>query len=485
LKRKITISITVVIIIIFAFGFYLRQKEISMELYEELVNEEKEAIKNFLDQPYFDNIVDIQSVGYYHLVLTEAGNIHILRRYDINNEEFIYEEFPKDEAINDEKIIDIHCNAYSRNNCSAITESNNVILLNFSRFNYEELYPNSGWVNYSKTKDTIWKDEDYYYNYLLFPSSIVDNQKVEFFGIIESFDSDSEERYLIYQLENNLEMYAIDKNYISINPSQIKNVVPVEFDNNVKKVTTSGYETRRVNVLTSDGYLYGFGVYGAFDYSILATIHNIGNRNEFVKLDIGDIQGKVTKIESTLLYDLVFTEDSVYFYGVLPTELDSWGSEKQQITFKELKYNGKSVIPVAAAGKGLLNSTVVDNKNNIFHLSKNGHFTLDSEVVKDELNLVDYSLVGIDESEYDFEKSLSTNSNFLFKNTGEIYFYYFDMNNKRKFTPVEVVLPTSYLTYNDYLDQRKQEYIDNIDQSIIDEYYESIKYTLPKGNIKN
>jgi len=59
------------------------------------------------------------------------------------------------------------------------------------------------------------------------------------------------------------------------------------------------------------------------------------------------------------------------------------------------------------------------------------------------------------------------------------------MNNKRKFTPVEVVLPTSYLTYNDYLDQRKQEYIDNIDQSIIDEYYESIKYTLPKGNIKN
>jgi len=251
--------------------------------------------------------------------------------------------------------------------------------------------------------------------------------------------------------------------------------------NNVKQVKTAGMGSRRGIILTNDGRVYGRGLYGAFEqFGRGVLLVTIADGNSFAEFDLGNVQGKVTNLASNPYYDIFTTDEGTYLHGILPSQI-MYGHREDSPTkpiFMELTYDGKAVITKSVYCQELASCFIQTIDDEILFIGKDSYYSVPGEFVADELHRVDYTGQLVTNDDIDFDRTFSDSGRFIVNKLGEVFF---SINSEHTMYPLEN--PRYYPAYEDYLAQRKQEYIDEIDQSIVDEYYESIKSNLPQGNI--
>jgi len=491
-KKRNTLIIGLFIIIIFAsIGLLyfnnqqkLKQQELERQrVYEALLKEEKQILIEFLSSKQSESIMSIHEFSLNTLALTNRGNVYQFSKHLLKDNRQSYQLLFNDIDLFGEKIVGLDHDTDNKSDMSILTEDNGVFQFHQSyKYDFTEEYPNSTWEKIEFKYKPYGKKT--YWNYIDY-SKILDDFVFTKFKLLKSNDFSNTQIFLL-MIEGNLEMYELSNEnsndgLIKVNGSLDNSVLT-----NVKEFKTAGMGSRRAIILTEDGHVYGRGLYGAIEqFGQGVLVLKIEDGNSFEKLDLGNAQGKVENFSSNPYFDIFTTTDGTYLYGILPSQIMS-GHSSYGITkpfFKELTYKGESVITKSLNCQEYASCFILTINDEILYIGKNRYYTISDDFVQDDLFLIDYTGQLVTNDQINFDKSFSDSGDFIVSKSNDIYYYAYDDDIGNVMYHLDG--PEYYLTYEDYLTQRKQEYIDEIDQSIIDEYYESIKSTLPKGNIIN
>jgi len=453
--------------------FIINDKQ-DKERLENLVEAEKSEILNYLSNTQHDELMGIYNLSSDYVAVSN-NKIYNFQPYDIGEESFKYYEIINFEHELGEKITQFNVNVDSISSFHLITESQNEFLFKTTREYFSKKSPNSGW----KSLDS--NNSEYYFNYINFSKSI---------DIIDTF-----KEFHMYEVRGNIDplvlLYVQNDQlfgYSTTNFLGNEELKPIElnFDKKIKFVKTVGTSSDRTVILTKDGYIYFVGIYGPIDHVGMESPFRIiftddYNNTKISELKIGDLQGQVINFSSNAYYDVISTESATYLYGILPSDVISDGNVLTE-NIIELTIDNEPVIAKSIKCQDYRECYIQTSDDKIYSIDES-RFISGKINFKDNLNLIDLSKEIISNDDIDFNRTFSDSGDFIYTKSGETYFF---TNNKEvgnRLTPVPKL--QYYQTYQDYLAQRKQEYIDNVDQSVIDGYYESIKDTLPKGNIEN
>ena len=486
-KNKLLLILTIIIsgVLISISLVNVNNKVKDEEYISSLIDNEKQEIARLLNMQQYENISQIIRIGYIDLALTEQNNIYVsnLRVDDVADTSF--KLLIDGNLALSEEVVEIKRNP-DDDSSFLMKTVDNIYYFELAESNYEIKYLSGQWksIDYPFEKNS----SKFYYNYKNISNSDLD---VKYFNSIAFYKTkDTEYDFLTYfNINGLLKVYETSLYEETIFSEVTKDMLMDKMIQNVKIISSSGSNYDRITILTDDGYIYSQGIYGSIDnldeYDFVNVAY-VGDVNKFDLLNIASIQGNITNVSSNTYYDIISTPDSTYLYGLLPSNINSTTYENHinsiQPQLVELNNEGEKVVTkkIECQSEKLCFIQTIDNK--IMYIG--GKKYSDETIVnKDNLNDIDFSNENCTENEIDFKRTFSSNSHYITSKNNEFYYYIYYNNVGSKMR--KIPNPTYYLTYDDYLVQRKQEYIDNIDQSIIDEHYESIKDTLPKGNIEN
>jgi len=482
-KKYIYATLLLVGLLIITLGVssFNKHKELEKQKeYKQLLNKEKDELLSFLSLEQIDNIIMMKSGIADNVALTSSGKLYQFNPYVLEDGDAFFQGLFEDEEKLD-NIISISYDIENPYNFIIKTDSGNVIYFHKSyNMNFSERYPDSDWKTIKETYKNSGKDQ--FYNYIDYTDFLAETNYTDFYVMNSLYFYDS--HILIVKNDNEISFYETK---IENGTKDIKKIdvnLDVTVLNSIQKFNTAGKGSRRAIALDDKGWVYARGIYGALeDHAREVVVLKIESGQIFSKLKLGEIQGEIKDFSSNPYYDIFITDYGTYLYGILPSKIIYDGSTEIpiELKFEELKYNDKSIIAKSVQCQENASCFIKTIDDEILYVGRKSYFATSEEVEMDKLYTVDYSIVNISNNDVAFFKTFTQHKKFLLLENGEIHFYNHNAEDKNKTSLLPS--PTSYLNYQEYLTKRKQEYIDNIDQSIIDEYYESIKDTLPKGNI--
>ena len=483
-KRKIIMKLLLIVIVSLCLLLLYNSHIKNQKHREKLIEAEKSEIYDFLMNIIYEEFTNVKKNYIESVILTNENNVYELY-YDSKNNAFSYYLLLNGEDLISDKIISIQTSVERFWEFNIFTENSGIIT--FSRY----LNQIENTSKYDGVIPIIEKDysDNHYYYYKNYSNLFVKDKVIE--ELIKNFEyydkeTDSHHYFITYKIDNNISMYDVIITNENAEYTKIEDQLNHNIMSNVKMIKYADHNVGRIGILTNDGYIYSRGIFGThynpdsdYDYSV----YRIGDMKTFELLELENIQGEIIDFSSNQFYDIYATETATYFYGIEPSNTKAvpiiGTSAPFEKVFKELLYNGESVVAKSIYCQDDAECFIQTEENEILFIGfpYYSEFYIDYDPIIDELNKIDYSIMGVSNDEIDFDRSLRDDENFIFTKDGDLYYH---LKSKRELIPVPK--PEYFLTYEDYLAQRKREYIDEIDQSIIDEYYESIKSSLPKSS---
>jgi len=434
---------------------------------EELIIDEKELFRQYLSKVYYEDLVDVVENDRYTLVLTTENNIYKIY-YNTSSFKIEYHFLLNGDNLLDSKIVELEYSKEYKYEFYLKTAKGETYLFRILNENARVGDFYDGQVS---SGDAIF----YYKNLTDFADASGDvtvifnnyNNRYDSFeaGIISDCESKCKVQNIIVEPDNS----ATTSN---------KTILSNLGDKKVKRLEYVNGRNPRLTLLTTNGEMYAVGTYGTqnIDSDYIFARKDVGENGELVKLELGELQGEITNFASSKYFDIISTSEATYMYGYVPSQFYyAWANPNQIFDFqlKELKRDGKPVISnsIYCQDRDKCYISTDDEKVLVF-----GRYEIQNGISRnpmiDEFQDFKYDKFPFTNINLDFEKT--------FSNSDEIYFTK-DGNYVMQWTTNVFKLPRLeyYKTFDDYVSIRSDEYSDSMSITELEDFYKSIKNTLP------